>query len=106
MSYRFMRTIVFFDLPMETAEDKREYRKFRQLLIKNGFVMMQKSVYCRMLINAAAEQFVLETIRKNKPANGLTQILSVTEKQFSKIEIVTGDCKSDVITTDERLLIL
>ena len=106
MSYRFMRTIVFFDLPMETAEDKREYRKFRQFLIKNGFVMMQKSVSCRMLINAAAEPFVLETIRKNKPANGLTQILSITEKQFSKIEIITGDCKSDVITTDERLLIL
>ena len=44
MSYRFMRIIVFFDLPTETLEDKREYRKFRKMLIENGFVMMQESV--------------------------------------------------------------
>ena len=67
---------------------------------------MQKSVYCRMLINAAAEKSVLETIRKNKPANGIVQILSVTEKQFAKIEIVTGEYHTDVVTTDERLVIL
>ena len=45
MSYRFMRMIVFFDLPTKTTADLREYRKFRKLLITNGFVMMQTSVY-------------------------------------------------------------
>ncbi len=47
MSYRFMRMIVFFDLPTKTTADLREYRKFRKLLITNGFVMMQESVYTK-----------------------------------------------------------
>lgn len=29
-----MRIIVFFDLPTETAENKRHYREFRKFLIK------------------------------------------------------------------------
>ena len=44
--FRFMRMIVFFDLPAITVEEKRHYRQFRKLLIKNGFVMLQESVYC------------------------------------------------------------
>ena len=47
MSYRFMRVIVFFDLPTLTLEDKKEYRNFRKFLLKRGFAMMQESVYSK-----------------------------------------------------------
>ena len=33
-----MRVIVFFDLPTLSAEDRREYTKFRKFLIKGGFL--------------------------------------------------------------------
>ena len=49
MSYRFMRMLVFFDLPTETAEDRRNYNRFRKYLIKNGFIMMQESVYSSVI---------------------------------------------------------
>ncbi len=101
-----MRVIVFFDLPTESNEDKRNYRKFRQLLIKNGFIMMQESVYCRMLITPSAEAAVVDAIRKNKPPKGVVQILAVTEKQFSKMEFIVGESKNDIIDSDERLIIL
>ncbi len=106
MSYRFMRTLLFFDLPTESLADKREYRRFRKLLIKNGFIMMQKSVYCRMLMNQSQERAVLEIIRRNRPAKGIVQVLSVTEKQFSRIEYITGEFHTDVVTGDERVVIL
>lgn len=106
MSYRFMRIIVFFDLPTLTLTDKKNYRQFRKFLIKNGFYMMQESVYCRMAHNQSVEANVKAAIRKNKPPEGLVQVLSVTEKQFQKMEFVTGNKKSDVIDTDERLIIL
>ena len=86
MSYRFMRVIVFFDLPMETVSEKRSYRQFRKMLLKNGFVMMHESVYCRFLINANAGKTAMETIRRNKPPHGLVQMLTVTEKQFAEME--------------------
>lgn len=106
MSYRFMRIIVFFDLPVETNEDKRNYRKFRNFLIKSGFIMMQESVYCRMALNQTVVNSILQTIRRNKPPSGLVQLLTITEKQFSKMEFVCGESTTDVIDTDERLLIL
>lgn len=106
MSYRFMRIIVFFDLPTLTSTDKKNYRQFRKFLIKNGFYMMQESVYCRMVHNQSVEANVKAAIRKNKPPEGLVQVLSVTEKQFQKMEFVTGNKKKDVIDTDERLIIL
>lgn len=106
MSYRFMRVMVLFDLPVLTAENKRDYRRFRKFLIKSGFFMLQESVYCKMVLNQTAQQLLYASIRKNKPPKGLVQILSVTEKQFSKIEFITGEYHSDVIDSDERLIIL
>lgn len=101
-----MRMIIFFDLPTETAEDRRAYRRFRNGLIKNGFIMMQESVYCRLLLNATAEQTAREAVRKLRPPSGLVQIMTVTEKQFSKIEYLTGEFHSDIISTDERTVVL
>ena len=81
-----MRVLVFFDLPVQTSEDMKNYRLFRKTLLKNGFFMMQESVYCRMVLNQSVEKNVIQTIRKAKPPAGLVQILTVTEKQFSKME--------------------
>lgn len=106
MSYRFMRMLVFFDLPTETGADKRNYRLFRKLLLDNGFIMMQESVYCKLLINTSAEDAVREVIRKNKPPKGTVELLTITEKQFSRIEYITGEFFSEVISTDERMVIL
>ena len=99
-----MRMLVFFDLPTETDTDRREYRRFRKLLIRNGFLMLQESVYCKLLLNATAQAAMTELLRKNHPARGVVQILSVTEKQFAKMEFISGTCHSDVIDTDERLV--
>ncbi len=101
-----MRTLVFFDLPTETNEDKRNYRKFRKLLIKNGFIMIQESVYTRMLITPSAERSVVNLIKKNRPPAGVVQLLTVTEKQFSNMEYITGEFHSDILDSDERLIIL
>ena len=100
-----MRIIVFFDLPTETLADRRNYAKFRKTLIENGFMMMQESVYCRMVLNSTAENTVIDTIKRNKPEDGVVQVLSVTEKQFSRMEFITGEYKSSVLDTDERLVI-
>ena len=101
-----MRLLVFFDLPAETNEDKREYRRFRKTLLKNGFVMLQESVYCRLFVTPSAEQAAMEIIRRNRPSSGIVQMLSVTEKQFSKMEYLVGEHHSELFDSDERLVIL
>ncbi|WP_459592815.1 CRISPR-associated endonuclease Cas2 [Enterococcus cecorum] len=44
-----MRILVFFDLPVLSLEQRRDYRSFRKFLIKDGFIMLQESVYCKMV---------------------------------------------------------
>lgn len=104
MSYRFMRLILFFDLPMETGADRREYTRFRKYLIKNGFVMMQKSVYSKLVITQSAVDQVLSQVRKNKPARGTVQALTITEKQYARIEYILGSHTGDVLDSDERFV--
>ena len=99
-----MRMIVFFDLPTETPQDRREYTRFRKFLIKSGFMMMQESVYCKLLLNQNAAAGLAETLRKNKPPRGLGQLLTVTEKQYAHMEFIVGSCEGDVITSDERFI--
>ncbi|MBQ4339202.1 MAG: CRISPR-associated endonuclease Cas2 [Clostridia bacterium] len=101
-----MRVIVFFDLPTETGEDKRNYRKFRKYLIKSGFMMLQESVYAKLALNYTQVDQVITEVKKSKPPKGSVQILSVTEKQFSKMEHISGKSSTNIINTDERLLIL
>ena len=33
MSYRYMRMILMFDMPTETVEERKAYRKFRKFLL-------------------------------------------------------------------------
>ena len=99
-----MRTIVFFDLPTESSKNRRDYNRFRKFLIKNGFIMMQESVYSKMSLNQTAVDAVVDLLKKNKPPDGLVQILTITEKQFARMEYIVGSSNSDVIATDERLV--
>ncbi len=101
-----MRVVVLFDLPITTDQGKREYRSFRKYLVKSGFIMMQESVYCKLVQNDTAADTLIDNIRKNKPAAGLVQVLKLTEKQYSRIEYIVGESKSEILDTDERLVIL
>ena len=69
-------------------------------------IMMQESVYCKLLLNSTAEQLVREAIRKIKPPKGVIQLLTITEKQFAGIEYLVGKFHSDIIDSDKRMVIL
>lgn len=95
-----------FDLPVTTSENIREYTKFRKYLIKSGFMMMQESVYCKLALNTTVSDAIVSNLRKNKPPVGLVQVLTMTEKQFQRIEFIVGTSKTNVIDSDERLIVL
>ena len=105
-NYRFMRILVFFDLPVETAKNRREYSRFRRFLIKEGFIMMQESVYCKLALNMTVVDSVSSRVRKTKPSDGIVQMLTVTEKQYNSMEFIVGSKKSDIIDSDERLVVI
>ena len=106
MGFRFMRVFVMFDLPVLTSSDRREYRKFRKFLIKTGFVMLQESVYAKLVLNSTAAQTVAANVRRNSPPSGLVQLLYVTEKQFASMEFICGTMQTEYVLSSDRLVVL
>ena len=101
-----MRIIVMFDMPTDTLQEKREYRYFRKYLVKDGFFMMQESIYVKIAINAQASKGILYRLERKKPKYGLVQIMQVTEKQFEKMIFLVGEPSNKVISSDKRLVII
>ena len=99
-----MRLIVLFDLPMTTKKEINAYTNFRKFLLKNGFIMMQQSVYCRLVVNANSAKLLRDHILKNLPPNGLIQLMQITEKQYSDIEYLLGKSQSHTIESTDRVI--
>lgn len=106
MSYRYMRILVMYDLPAVTAKEKKIHHSFQKFLVQSGFLMMQESIYCKLAQNQQAADAIIKQIKKQVPQTGLVQVLTITEKQFAKIEYLVGEKTSEVIDTDERVIIL
>lgn len=99
-----MRMMVFFDLPAVTKTDHREYSKFLKLIKANGFVMMQESVYTKLCMNETIVDSTMRTIGLDLPKDGMVSELSITEKQFSSIQYMLGDVKTDVIINEDKVV--
>lgn len=99
-----MRMIIFFDLPTLTDKNKADYRKFRKFLLKNGFIMMQESVYSKLVMSGNSSNLLKNKIKDNLPPSGIVELLQITEKQFASIDYLVGKSQSLVIDSEDRLV--
>lgn len=88
---RFMRVMVFFDLPTISAIDRKNYRQFMKFLKKNGYMMDQESVYFKLCACEGVVPYVISELKKNKPPKGYVEALAITEAQYANREIICGD---------------
>lgn len=88
---RFMRVMIFFDLPVKSKQDRRAYTDFRRELLKNGFIMVQYSVYSRTVKNQDDANKYERLIERIVPANGSVRMMTVTEKQYAVIRLLAGE---------------
>jgi len=96
MENRFMRTILFFDLPSVTKKDHREYTKFIKKLKKKGFAMLS--------INETVVDATIRDLKESLPPEGVISCLTVTEKQFASIDVLLGEMTSDVIMSESKVI--
>lgn len=83
--YRIMWLFVFFDLPTETKKDRRNASQFRKNILKDGFDMMQFSVYTRHCASSESADVHEKRIQNLLPPLGKVSILRITDKQFGNI---------------------
>lgn len=106
MSYRYMRMLLMFDMPVDTADERKAYRKFRKFLLDEGFIMHQFSVYSKLLLNNSANNAMIERLKVHNPKKGSITLLTVTEKQFSRMIYLSGKRDTSVANSDARIVFL
>ncbi len=86
-----MRLFCIFDLPTTTPSERKKYTVFRKALLKEGFTMVQFSVYMRTCPNRSFIERLHKRIRKITPANGHVRVFNITEKQYEDMQIIVGE---------------
>lgn len=90
MEYKIMRMLCMFDLPVELSEERKAYREFRKNLIKEGFTMIQYSVYVRTCPSREYGIRLENRIKKFAPTLGNVRLITITEKQYNDMKIIVG----------------
>lgn len=98
-----MWLFVFFDLPVMSKPERRIATQFRKFLEKDGFSMMQFSVYVRHCASKESADVHVNRIRNNIPENGQISILAVTDKQYGDIVNYWGS-KADPMPNSPKQL--
>lgn len=88
-----MRLIVFFDLPVTTAAKRKAANQFRKFLQKDGYQMLQLSVYARIVRGRDALYKHHKRLAINLPEEGSIRCLEVTEKQYASMLLLLGEQK-------------
>jgi CRISPR-associated protein Cas2 len=87
-----MWLFAMFDLPVDSRRARKRYAEFRKTLLKEGFSMLQYSIYARYCASEEAAEAQRSRIRAALPPEGYVRVLAVTDRQFGKMESYIGKC--------------
>jgi len=102
---KFMWIFVFFDLPTKTKKERKKYSDFRKFLLKDGFIMMQFSVYSRICKGDDSVKMHKKRVKEHLPPKGHIRVLSITDLQYSKMETLIGEKKEEEKLEKKQLLL-
>ena len=103
--YRFMWTIVMFDLPVATKPQRRRATKFRNELLDLGFEMAQFSVYMKFCGSRSAVDALTYRVQSRIPSEGNVSILAFTDKQYGLMRVFSGGARQLHDTKRGQLLL-
>jgi CRISPR-associated protein Cas2 len=103
---RYMWLFVFFDLPVKSPNQRKEANRFRKFLQSDGYLMMQFSIYTRVVRGEDAVDKHISRVLKNLPKKGHIRTLSVTERQYAKMKIIIGESTKNEKNASNQLVLL
>ena len=88
--YQAVWLVALFDLPTDTPEARKAYSDFRKSLLKDGFDMLQYSVYGRYCGSEEKAKVHRRRISNHLPPDGEVRVVTLTDVQFGRMEIFHG----------------
>jgi len=98
-----MWVIVMFDLPVDTAKARKNYRLFRKRLLADGFFMLQYSVYTRHASSSKNADVHEERAKLALPPDGEVRIIRFTDKQFERMKVYYGKMRGKTEKAPEQI---
>lgn len=98
-----MWVFVYFDLPTETKKDRKAYSDFRKTLLKNGFSMIQYSIYSRHCSSRENAEVHKKRVKNILPERGEVIIFEITDVQFGLMQFFRGPETIDKPSTPQQL---
>lgn len=98
--------MVFFDLPTITKAHRRDASKFRIFLKKDGYMMLQLSVYARICRAEDAVEKHIARVTKNLPKEGSIRALQVTDRQYARMRLMLGKMEKSEQKASEQMILL
>ena len=103
---RIMWVFVFFDLPVGTKAERGAATQFRNFLKRDGYMMLQFSVYARVCRGDEAVDKHLQRVTRSLPKRGSVRALQVTDKQYGRMKLLLGELeKSERIAPQQMVLL-
>lgn len=97
-----MWVIVMFDLPVTEKTERKAATDFRNTLLDMGFEMAQFSVYMRFCAGQARLDTYCKRVEAALPEGGKVNILTLTDKQYERIESYIGRRKQQNKMTPDQ----
>lgn len=93
--YRMAWVLVFFDLPVGEPEERKAANNFRKDLIKDGYMMVQFSVYARPCGTADRVETQVRRLKSKIPSKGEVRGLMISDAQWGRMIIMRSQQKAD-----------
>lgn len=98
-----MWVFVFFDLPTDTKIDRKNYALFRKNLQKDGFAMLQYSIYVRHCNSRENAEVHIRRVKSFLAPKGEIIIFTLTDKQFGMMEFFRSQEQTGRPKTPQQL---
>ena len=100
-----MWLFVFFDLPVKTKQERKTSTRFRTFLLKDGYMMIQFSVYARICNGQDRIDKHLKRLQHVIPEKGSVRVIQITDKQYERMKILVGNRTNNEKTKSEQMLL-
>lgn len=102
-AYRIMWIFVYYDLPTDTKKDRKYASAFRMDLLRDGFTMLQYSIYTRHCPSRENSEVHIKRVKSFLPPKGEVILFTLTDRQFGMMEFFRGKDEKQKPKTPQQL---
>lgn len=94
-----------YDLDFSSPEAVKKYQIFHKALVRRGWIMLQYSVYMKMVHTAQQGLNSIQQLKQFLPPNGNIRIIKITNQQYMQMTLMRGNKNiNESLNTEERYI--